>query len=96
MSDPEQVENEYRTALGSSLAGARSQAWLVERAFDRVQTALEGGAWVSSVADTFAQECATKESSAATAADDVVAALQARYDSEPAKVASTDRRAHWY
>lgn len=95
MTESAEVDNRYRTALGHALPAARAEADGVHDAFVITLRALAAGAWASGEADTFASACTSVQSSAATAADDCVAALQRRHDREPATVTPSDARARW-
>lgn len=89
------AENRYRTALGAQLPGLRSQAESARTVFDTIQSALTAGAWVSTVADSFAVTCESQERAAQGDADECVQIAEQRYHREPVKVEATDRRARW-
>lgn len=95
VAEPETVENAFRLHLGWALPGARALADEADDPFATSRRAMEAGAWHGGESDAFHQQLVGKGSSAATVADECVAALQARYAAEPPRVAATDRRARW-
>ena len=96
MTDPDKVENRYRSALHGATPGAQSQASSAGAAFSSVLSALTNEAWVSTTADTFSKDCSDMQTKAGTAGDDSVAEMTSRYSREPAKVDPSDYRATWY
>lgn len=95
MTDPDKVENRYRSALHGATPGAQTQASWAGSAFSSVLSALANEAWVSTTADTFSQNCTDMQTKAGTAGGDCVGEMTSRYSREPAKVDPTDYRATW-
>ena len=95
MAELDTVENAYRLQLGWVLPRAHTLALEVDDPFVVARRAMEADAWRGGESDAFYQQCIEKGSTAGVAADDCVAALQARHRSEPARVASHDRRARF-
>ena len=91
-----QVPNQYRQALGAALSPTRSAADGAHDPFAPARAAMVAGAWRSSVADAFAQECAAVSADADRAAQDCLGLVQGAYNHEPASVDGADYRARWY
>lgn len=95
MPELDTVENAYRVHLGWALPTARAVAGEADDPFAVTRRAMEADAWDGGESADFYQQCMQHGSSAATAADECLAALEGRFRAEPPQVAPSDRRARF-
>ncbi|SEF18335.1 hypothetical protein [Jiangella alba] len=91
----EDVDNQYKLALGEELPTIRGDAMICGFPFYEAENALEKEAWKSGVADTFSTALTGHHSTAGEAGESAGTALENRHDNEPDKVPADDDRARW-
>jgi len=90
------VPNPYRSALDQALHRVEGDAVELAAALDVVQSALEGGAWRSPLADAFAATTAEKRNRLLQRCGDAgVATVRQARDGQPPVVEAGSWQTHW-
>ncbi len=95
MTEPELVDNKYKTALGYDLASIRAQASVCSFSFSSVRRALDNGAWQSTTADAFSASLQANQTAALGAGSGCEGALESAHASEADQVPPEHPHATW-
>jgi len=89
------VPNPYRSALDQALRHVEGDAGVLVEALTAVQSALEGGAWRSPLADAFAAATAENRARLRRCGDGCTATLRSARDGEPLMVEEGAWQTRW-